>query len=210
PVTVAVVAPAVPLSVTSPVPKPVTGSLNTTVKLIGDADVGSDCPAAWLIVTVGTVVSKVTVLSVLVEAALTLPAASLAAPAAMFAITVPSVIPLTATLYVLGPPVTVTVLVPPAVPLIVTSLLAKPLTGSLNTTVKSIGEVLAGSACPAAWLIVTVGAVVSKVTVLSVLVEAALTLPAASFAAPAAMFAITVPSVIPLTATLYVLGPPVT
>src|SRR6185369_5279460 len=203
PVTVAVVAPAVPLSVTSPVPKPVTGSLNTTVKLIGDADVGSDCPAAWLIVTVGTVVSKVTVLSVLVEAALTLPAASFAAPAAMFAITVPSVIPLTATLYVLGPPVTVTVLVPPAVPLIVTSLLAKPLTGSLNTTVKSIGEVLAGSACPAAWLIVTVGAVVSKVTVLSVLVEAALGLPTPFCATPAARLTVTVPSlVMPLTATL--------
>ena len=57
PVTVAVVAPAVPLSVTSPVAKPVTDSLKTTVKLIGEALVGSAWPAAWLIVTVGAVVS---------------------------------------------------------------------------------------------------------------------------------------------------------
>ena len=57
PVTVAVVAPAVPLSVTSPVAKPVTDSLKTTVKLIGEALVGSVWPSAWLIVTVGAVVS---------------------------------------------------------------------------------------------------------------------------------------------------------
>ena len=35
--------------------KPVTASLNTTVKLIGEALVGSAWPAAWLIVTVGRV-----------------------------------------------------------------------------------------------------------------------------------------------------------
>ena len=46
PVTVAVVAPAVPLKVTSPVAKSVTASLNTTVKLIGESLVGSACPAA--------------------------------------------------------------------------------------------------------------------------------------------------------------------
>ena len=51
--TIAVVAPAVPLRVTSPVAKPVTGSLNTTVKLIGEALVGSAWPAAWLMVTSG-------------------------------------------------------------------------------------------------------------------------------------------------------------
>src|SRR5215831_9665305 len=39
PVTTAVVAPAVPLSVTPPLVKPVTAALNTTVKLIGDARV---------------------------------------------------------------------------------------------------------------------------------------------------------------------------
>ena len=55
PVTVAVVAPAVPLKVTSPVAKPVTGSLKTTVKLIVAEDVGSACAAAWLMVTVGGV-----------------------------------------------------------------------------------------------------------------------------------------------------------
>ena len=71
------------------------------MKLIGEAEVGSAWPAAWLIVTVGAVVSgaaKVTVLSVLVEAVLALPAASVAPPAAIVAMTVPSVVmPLTAT-----------------------------------------------------------------------------------------------------------------
>ena len=57
PVTVAVVAPAVPDRVTSPVAKVVVDSLKTTVKLIGLALVGSAWPAAWLIVTVGAVVS---------------------------------------------------------------------------------------------------------------------------------------------------------
>ena len=53
PVTVAVVAPAVPVRVTSPVSKPVTVSLNTAVKWIGLVAVGSVCPLAWLMVTVG-------------------------------------------------------------------------------------------------------------------------------------------------------------
>ena len=65
----------------------------------------------------------------------------------------------------LGPPLTVTVLLPPAVPLSVTPVPVKPLTGSLNTTVKLIGAALAGSAWVAAWLIVTVGATLSTVTV---------------------------------------------
>ena len=82
----------------------------------------------------------------------------------------PSVIPLTATLYVLWSPlsVTVTVLVPPAVPAIVTSLPVKPVTASLKTAVKLIGEVLVGSAWPAFWLIVTVGAVVSTLKTVKV------------------------------------------
>ena len=41
-----VVAPAVPLSVTSPVAKFVTALLNTTVKLIGLVLAGSACPVA--------------------------------------------------------------------------------------------------------------------------------------------------------------------
>src|SRR6266513_1704461 len=102
-----------------------------------------------------------------------------------------------------GPPLTVIVFVPPAVPLMVTPAPVKPLTGPLKTAVKLIGELLVGSAWPAAWLIVTVGGVASKLTLLSVLVEAVLRLPAASCAAPAAMLAITVPAVLmPLTATL--------
>ena len=80
--------------------KPVTGALKTTVKLIGDVAVGSACPIAWLIVTVGPAVgSQVTMLSVLVDARLRLPAASVATPAAMVATTVPAVVmPVTATL----------------------------------------------------------------------------------------------------------------
>src|SRR5919201_1734069 len=69
--------------VTSPVAKLLTDSLKTTVKLMGEALVGSAWPEAWLIVTVGAVTSQVTVLSVLVEAVLALPAASVAPPAPM-------------------------------------------------------------------------------------------------------------------------------
>src|ERR671914_443932 len=95
----------------------------------------------------------------------------------------------------LGPPLTLAVFVPPAVPPIVTSAPVKPLTGSLNTTVKLIGEALVGSAWVAAWLIVTVGAVVSggvHVTVLSVLVDAVLLLFAASVGTPGGILAMTV------------------
>ena len=46
PVTTFVVAPAVPAKFTPAAVKPVTGSLNTTVKLIGDREVGSGCAAA--------------------------------------------------------------------------------------------------------------------------------------------------------------------
>ena len=59
------------------------------------------------------------------------------------------VIPDTATLYVVPLPVTVAV-VAPAVPLSVTSPVVKPVTASLNTTVKLIGPVLAGSVWPVA------------------------------------------------------------
>ena len=93
-------------------------------------------------------------------------------------------------------------MVPPAVPPIVTSALVNPLTASLKTTVKLIGEALVGSACPPAWLIVTVGATLSKLTTLSVLVDAVLRLPAPSLTTPAGTVAITVPLVMPLTATL--------
>src|SRR2546430_711738 len=91
--------------------------------------------------------------------------------------------------------VTSTVLVPPAVPPITTSLPVKPLTDSLKTAVKVMGAVLVGSACPAAWLIVTVGGVGSNVTVLSVLVEAVVPFPAASVAPPARLAAVNVAAV---------------
>src|SRR5439155_24407312 len=116
---------------------------------------------------------------------------SLAIPAAIVAMTVGLVVRLlTSAVSVLGPPLTVTVLVPPAVPLIVTSVPVKPVTGSLNTAVKLIGEALVGSAWPAAWLIVTVGGVVSGgvlITLLSVLVVAVIRLPECSLAVCAAV-----------------------
>ena len=59
-------------------------------------------------------------------------------------------------------PVTVAVLLTPgAVPPMVTSPVAKSVTDSLKTTVKLMGKVLVGSTWAAAWLMVTVGAVVS-------------------------------------------------
>ena len=54
-------------------------------------------------------------------------------------------------------PVPVATSVPGAVPPRVTSPVAKSPTGSLKTTVKSMGPALVGSAWPAAWSIVTVG-----------------------------------------------------
>ena len=99
---------------------------------------GSACPAAWLIVTVGGGGRKVTVLSVLVETKLLRPdTVDVATLAAMLTITVPAlVMPEMATSYVLGPPVTVAVLIPAAVPVIVTALPLNPVTASLNTAVK--------------------------------------------------------------------------
>ena len=49
------------------------------------------------------------------------------------------------------------VLVPPAVPVMVTSPVAKLVVASLKTTVKLIGLAPVGSPWPLAWLIVTVG-----------------------------------------------------
>src|SRR5215831_10367085 len=135
--------------------KPVTASLKTTEKLIGDVFVGSACPAAWLIVTVGAVGFHVTVLSVLVEAVLVFPAVSLAAAVGIDATTVPAVvIPVTLTVYVGPLPLMLAASVPPAVdPVKAMSLAVKPVTGSLKTTVKLIGEVAVGSDWPPAWLI---------------------------------------------------------
>ncbi len=61
PLTVPVLTPPdVPVIVTPPVENPLTVSLNTAVKLIGLAFVGSTWPTAWLMVTVGAVRSMVT------------------------------------------------------------------------------------------------------------------------------------------------------
>src|SRR5205807_1799558 len=88
----------------------------------------------------------------------------------------------------------------PAVPLMVTPAPVKPLTGPLKTAVKLTGELLVGSAWPAAWLIVTAGRVASKVTVLLVVVEAVWRLAAAPWATPAAMLPGTAAEVVRLPA----------
>ena len=67
----------------------------------------------------------------------------------MLMITVPSpVMPVTATLYVVPslPTGVTTAVVAPAVPLIATWPVVKPMTGSLNTTAKLIVAALVGSA----------------------------------------------------------------
>src|SRR5947207_61014 len=102
-----------------------------------------------------------------------------------------------------GPPLTVAVLVPPAVPLMVTPAPVKPLTGPLKTAVKLIGELLVGSAWPAAWLIVTAGGVVSGGAGVVALAEVGRASWGASWASPAGVRAITVTSeVMRLTATV--------
>src|SRR5439155_1650755 len=160
--------------------------------------------------TEGGVVSggvKLTLLSVLVEAVLRLPAASCATPAEIEAITVPAVVmPLTAKIGRAACRESVSVSVAPAVLVKVTPAPVKPLTGLLKTALKLVGALVVGLAWTAAWLSFTEGGVVSggvKLTLLSVLVEAVFRLPAASCATPAEIEAITVPAVVmPLTATL--------
>ena len=94
---------------------------------------------------------------------------SMATPAPTVAITVPSpVIPLTATLNVvpsLGAISVTSAVVGFADPFRVTSPVVKSVTGSLNTTVKFMGEVAVGSACAVACSMVTVGGVLSAITV---------------------------------------------
>src|SRR5262245_5773693 len=150
-------------------------------------------------------VTNVIVLSVLVEARLALPTVSVATPAGTLATTVPSdVMPVTVTVYVSSDPVTLADRVPPAVlPARLTSDAVNPVTGSLNFTSNLTDGTLVGSACPAAWLMVTAGPVMSNVTVLSVLVHAVLGTPLPLTAAPAGTRATTVPELaMPVTETV--------
>src|SRR5262245_23468803 len=112
----------------------------------------------------------------------------------MEATTVPlPLMPVTVTVYVGPVPLTAATRVPPTVlPAKLTSDPVKPVTDSLNTTVKLIGDAMVGSAWPAAWLIVTVRLTPAYVRVLSVGVDPELTLPAASAAAPGRVEARTV------------------
>src|SRR5439155_1737369 len=197
------VPPAVPPITTSLPVKPLTDSLKTAVKVMGAVLVGSACPAAWLIVTVGGVGTIVTVLGS-EEEAFELQAGGLLAPPGLLTFTLqPVVRPLTATVLVLGAPVPDAVFVPTPRSSDLTSLPVKPLTDSLKTAVKVMGAVLVGSACPAAWLIVTVGGVGSNVTVLSVLKSEERRVGKECVARRAGYDAINVPPVVrPLTATV--------
>ena len=198
PVTVATfVPPAVPDTVTSPVAKPTTGSLNTAVNVIGVTFVGSVWRTAWSIVTVGGVTSQSTMLSVEDEPRFGLPFASTATPGSIDAITDPVVVmPVTVTVYVVGPPVTTALRMPARESVSVTSPDVKPVTGSVKTAVNTIGLTFVGSGWPTAWLMVTLGGPVSQVTTLSVEVEADDGFPARPVVAPAPIVAITVPFVV--------------
>src|SRR5205823_11166544 len=68
-----------------------------------------------------------------------------------------------------------------------------PVVFTVHWTVNTTGKVLVGSACPGAWLMVTVGETSSKVTALSVPAEAALVFPATSVTAPVGVDATSVP-----------------
>ena len=91
--------------------------------------------------------TQLTVLSVLVEAAVDCAPESVAAPAGIDTTTVPlPVIPVTVTVYVAPLPVTAAASVPVAVdPANETSDAVKPVTGALNCTVNVIDEALVGS-----------------------------------------------------------------
>src|SRR5262249_42593155 len=141
-----------PAKLTSDPVKPVTDSLNTTVKLIGEALVGSAWPAAWLIVTIALIPSQATLVCLHVDAALLSPSASCAAQAGMDAPPVPSSPTRRSSDLYVGPvPLTAATRVPPTVlPAKLTSDPVKPVTDSLNTTVKLIGEALVRSGWAAA------------------------------------------------------------
>src|SRR5688500_17153818 len=137
----------------------------------------------------------------------------MAAAAGIVATTVPLVvIPLTETVYSAPEPETAATRVPPAdEPANDTSAPVNPVTGLLNVTTKAIGPPVAGSGCPAALLMVTVGGGLLNVTVLSVEVDAPVGLSSASTAAEAGIVATTVPLVvIPDTETVYCSPLPVT
>jgi hypothetical protein len=181
---------------------------NTTVKFTGPVFVGSACATAWLIVTVGAKLSKVIVLSELALAVLLFVAKSWTLLAAIVAMIVPLPATVTGTFQVMLSLVvgdwTVT---PVAVPPIVMSVAVKVegLIALPNTTVKFTGPVFVGSACATAWLIVTVGATLSKVIVLSELVLAVLLFVAGSWTLLAAIAAMIVPGPVTLTGTFQVM-----
>ena len=101
-----------------------------------------------------------------IDTVLVFPARSVAPPAGIDAITVPSeVMPETATSNVVPSfgaiCVMTTVFVPVAVPVTDTSPLVKPEIGSENTAAKWMELVLVGSDCAPAWSMATVGLVAS-------------------------------------------------
>jgi hypothetical protein len=147
-------------------------------------------------------------LSVLVLAVLLLVAGSWTLPASILAMIVPPPVTVTGTFQVMlslvvGDWTTTPVAVPP---IVMSDAVNVPgVIALLNTTVKFTGLVFVGSACATDWLIVTVGARLSNVIVLSVLVLAVLLLVAGSWTLPASMLAMTVPPPVTVTGTFQVM-----
>ncbi len=189
--------------------KPATVSLKTTVKAIGLTLVGSTWPTAWLTVTVGAIRSTVAV-RLTSDAGPAFPARSAAPLARKLRTTLPFEQPVRVTDRVAPEPVGLPMTQPVAVePVVVRSAAVTPVTDSLNVRVytrlaalvmlSALDTPLSDAALRS---IVTVGATLSQVTLLSVEVDAALALPAVSIATPAAIVATTVPDVvIPVTDT---------
>src|SRR4051794_5303030 len=177
---------AVPLvTVTSARANPVTGSLKAAVTGMVAALVGS--PAVVDRARLGADASYVRVR--LPDALLVLPAASAAASAATDTVTVPSAAGVTSKVYVVPVPRRAD-----AVPLVtLTSARANPVTGSLKVAVTLNGAV---TVSPAVELSTTEG--FARSTVRRSWVAALLPLPRASWAAPAAMSAVTTPSAVTL------------
>src|SRR5262245_32890951 len=128
-------------------------TLHDTVTLLVYQPFEPSTPVTVGVMTGGVLsILMTTVLSVLVDARLPLPAPSMAPLAAIDAVTVPvAVIPLTATSKVvpsLGAISVSAAEVAPAVPPRMTPDDEKPVTGTSKTAVKWIGLVVVGSSCP--------------------------------------------------------------
>ena len=193
---------AVPAFMKSPGTTPVTLSENVSVYSIDAELVGDDSVEANP-VTVGAVVSRVIVsVAVAADAGPVLPAASVPPSAANCGMIVPAEQPDTVTVYDEPLPDTANEQ-PVAVPVLLKSPVATPVTTFENEIVYSIDEALVGVVC-ADVNPMTVGAVVSRVIVsVAVAADAGPVLPAVSVPPSAANCGMIVPAEQPDTVTVY-------